>query len=179
MICKNTNYFYSKCIKMPVTTKEVLTGDRALPTTRTGYLQPTIPNNQRVRNTTIKWLEVVVYNIWDVWELRPPRWIPSTAVFEGVDICAEEQRSGCSGPWFPLSCYMAVRLGASEPVSAAVWILLVPGHFAGSWAIVGTTSYPMIDFSVRLGLPTRLPAWYDNANCDYLDTWRGTLSLIR
>ena len=36
------------------------------------------------------------------------------------DICAEEQRSGCSEPWFSLSCYMAVRHGASEPVSAAV-----------------------------------------------------------
>ena len=26
----------------------------------------------------------------DVWELRPPWWIPSTAVFGGVDICVEE-----------------------------------------------------------------------------------------
>ena len=56
----------------------------------------------------------------DIWELRPPRGIRSTVVFEGVDICAEEQRSGCSGPWCSLSYYMAVRRGASESVSAAV-----------------------------------------------------------
>ena len=66
---------------------------------------------------------------------------------------------------------MAVKLGALEPVSAAVRILLVPGLFAGSLAIAGTASSPMIHFSVRLGLPIRLPAWYDYAKCDCLDAW--------
>ena len=56
----------------------------------------------------------------DVWELRPPGLISLTAVFGGVDVCAEEQISGCSEPWFSQSCYMAVRHGASEPMSATV-----------------------------------------------------------
>ena len=50
------------------------------------------------------------------WELRPPLWIPSTAVFGGVDILLFRV-------WFSLSCYMAARLGASELVNVAIWIL--------------------------------------------------------
>ena len=51
-------------------------------------------------------------------------------------------------------------------------IFSVLRHFAGSWSKTGTTSSPMIDFFMRLGLFIRFPTWYDNANCDYVDTWR-------
>ena len=60
----------------------------------------------------------------DVWELHLLRWIPLTTVFWGVNICAEEQRSGCFGLWFSLFYYMAVKLGTLEPVNVAVWFFL-------------------------------------------------------
>ena len=58
----------------------------------------------------------------------------------GVDICAEEQRACCFGPWFSLFCYMVGKPRASEPVSDAGWILLVLGLLVESWAIAGSTS---------------------------------------
>ena len=56
----------------------------------------------------------------DNWELRPPCRNPSTVMFGGVNACAEEQRSGCFGPWFSLFFCMTVKLGALKPESMAV-----------------------------------------------------------
>ena len=58
-------------------------------------------------------------------EFSPLRWIPLTTAFGVVDTCQSRRtRWVCSRPWFSLFCYIAMKLGASEPASATVWILL-------------------------------------------------------